>query len=108
MGRCAGDAEGTMTNLEGRVLLRHRAVEPPRGVRSDLEILAGLAERLGYKNGFLSEPRAVFDELPRASSGGAADYSGITYERIDAEGGVFWPCSGEKEPRHTTDVSRPL
>jgi len=102
------EEEGTITNLEGRVLLRHRAVEPPPGVRSDLEILGGLAELLGYKAGFPSEPRTVFDELRRASSGGAADYSGITYESIDAEGGVFWPCSGEKEPRHTTDVSRPL
>jgi assimilatory nitrate reductase catalytic subunit len=92
------EEEGTMTNLEGRVLLRHRAVEPPPGVRSDLEILAELAERLGYKNGFPNEPRAVFDELRRASSGGAADYSGITYERIDAESGVFWPCTGEKDP----------
>jgi assimilatory nitrate reductase catalytic subunit len=92
------EEEGTMTNLEGRVLLRHRAVEPPPGVRSDLEILAGLAELRGYKDGFPSEPRAVFDELRRASSGGAADYSGITYERIAAESGVFWPCSGETDP----------
>jgi assimilatory nitrate reductase catalytic subunit len=92
------EEEGTMTNLEGRVLLRHRAVQPPPGVRSDLEILAGLAELRGYKDGFPSEPRTVFDELRRASSGGAADYSGITYERIAAESGVFWPCTGERHP----------
>jgi assimilatory nitrate reductase catalytic subunit len=92
------EEEGTMTNLEGRVLLRRRAVEAPPGVRSDLEILAGLAELLGYKDAFPSEPRAVFDELRRASGGGAADYSGITYERIEAESGVFWPCPGERHP----------
>ncbi len=92
------EEEGTMTNLEGRVLLRRRAAEPPAGVRSDLEILAGLAERLGYKDAFPSEPRAVFDELRRASAGGAADYFGITYERIVREDGVFWPCPRADHP----------
>ncbi|MFI7699059.1 molybdopterin oxidoreductase family protein [Nonomuraea sp. NPDC049480] len=86
---------GTMTNLEGRVLLRNRAVAPPEGVRSDLDVLAGLAERLGHR--FETDPVEVFDELRRASKGGPADYSGITYERITAEKGVFWPCP---EPGH--------
>ncbi|KKD07535.1 hypothetical protein TN53_12540 [Streptomyces sp. WM6386] len=36
-------------------------------------------------------PEEVFEELRRAAAGGPADYSGITYDRIDAEGGVFWP-----------------
>jgi assimilatory nitrate reductase catalytic subunit len=88
------EEDGTMTNLEGRVLLRQRAAEPPHGVRSDLEILSALADRLGRHEGFPTEPRAVFEELRRASAGGAADYSGISYERIAAEDGVFWPCPG--------------
>ncbi|MER5997587.1 molybdopterin oxidoreductase family protein [Nonomuraea angiospora] len=86
---------GTMTNLEGRVLLRNQAVAPPEGVRSDLDVLAGLAERLGHR--LETEPVKIFDELRRASKGGAADYSGITYERITEEKGVFWPCP---EPEH--------
>ena len=84
--------EGTMTNLEGRVLRRQRAVLPPSGVRSDTQILAAVAERLGKGRFFPSEPRVIFDELRRASEGGIADYSGITYERIEQEDGVFWPC----------------
>ncbi len=36
-----------MTNLEGRVLLRQRAAAPPDGVWTDLQILKGLADRLG-------------------------------------------------------------
>ncbi|MGI5399060.1 molybdopterin oxidoreductase family protein [Streptomyces sp. CA-135486] len=83
---------GTMTNLEGRVLLRRRALSPPPGVRSDLEVLGGLASLLGHEKGFPSDPEEVFDELRRASAGGPADYSGITYGRIAAEDGVFWPC----------------
>ena len=33
-----------------------------------------------------------------ASKGGTADYSGITYEKIDAQGGVFWPCPSDEHP----------
>ncbi|MGW6704208.1 molybdopterin oxidoreductase family protein [Streptomyces sp. NPDC054956] len=83
---------GTTTNLEGRVLLRRRALTPPPGVRSDLQVLHGLASRLGMPKAFPVSPEEVFEELRRASAGGPADYSGISYARIEAEQGVFWPC----------------
>lgn len=89
---------GTTTSLEGRVLLRRRALSPPAGVRSDLRVLHGLAELLGHEKGFPADPEEVFEELRRASEGGPADYSGITYRRIAAEDGVFWPCPGESHP----------
>nr|AQT39101.1 NasA [Streptomyces sp.] len=90
------EESGTTTNLEGRVLLRQQAVTAPEGVRSDLEVLNGLAALLGHGKGFPTDPREVFDELRRASAGGPADYAGITYERIVAEDGVFWPCPDEE------------
>ncbi|MEV5340173.1 molybdopterin oxidoreductase family protein [Streptomyces sp. NPDC052676] len=83
---------GTTTNLEGRVLLRRRAITPPEGVRSDLEVMHELAARLGVEKGFPTDPEEVFEELRRASAGGPADYSGITYRRLVEENGVFWPC----------------
>ncbi|MCH6163864.1 molybdopterin oxidoreductase family protein [Streptomyces marispadix] len=83
---------GTTTNLEGRVLLRRKAADPPAGVRTDLDVLNGLAARLGWERSFPTDAEEVFDELGRASAGGPADYSGITYARIAAEDGVFWPC----------------
>ncbi|MFJ3302141.1 molybdopterin oxidoreductase family protein [Streptomyces sp. NPDC086549] len=83
---------GTTTSLEGRVLLRRQAITPPDGVRSDLEVLHGLAARLGVEKGFPTDPEEVFEELRRASAGGPADYSGITYRRLAEENGVFWPC----------------
>jgi assimilatory nitrate reductase catalytic subunit len=83
---------GTMTNLEGRVILRERAVAPPEGVRTDLEVLAGLADRLDSPVPFGTEPEAIFAELGAASAGGRADYAGIDYDRIRREHGVFWPC----------------
>ncbi|MFE3252857.1 molybdopterin oxidoreductase family protein [Streptomyces sp. NPDC059209] len=89
---------GTTTSLEGRVLLRRRALSPPAGVRSDLQVLNGLAGLLGHEKGFPADPEEVFEELRRASEGGPADYSGITYRRIAAEDGVFWPCPAEGHP----------
>ncbi|MFI8216476.1 molybdopterin oxidoreductase family protein [Streptomyces sp. NPDC085932] len=88
---------GTTTNLEGRVLLRRRAITPPDGVRSDLEVLHELAARLGVEKGFPTDPEEVFEELRRASAGGPADYSGITYRRLAEENGVFWPCPAVEE-----------
>ncbi|MGQ0575970.1 MAG: molybdopterin oxidoreductase family protein [Pseudonocardia sp.] len=85
------EEEGTMTNLEGRVLRRRRALHPPPGVRTDLEVLAGLAAALGV-DGFPAEPEPVFEELRRASAGGKADYSGVSYARLDAGEALHWPC----------------
>jgi len=90
------EEEGTMTNLEGRVIRRRRAMDPPADVRDDLQLLAELADRLGV-TGFSGDAETVFTELGRASAGGAADYSGITYRRIDEEQGLFWPCPATAE-----------
>lgn len=93
---------GTVTNLEGRVLLRRKAVSAPDGVRSDLDVLHGLAAHLGHEKGFPTDPEEVFEELRRASAGGVADYSGISYARLkegDGEG-VFWPCPASEGPEH--------
>jgi assimilatory nitrate reductase catalytic subunit len=103
---------GTTTNLEGRVLLRRRAITPPDGVRGDLEVLHELAARLGVEKGFPTDPEEVFEELRRASAGGPADYSGITYRRLAEENGVFWPCPAPSDPAGTVPdpgpVSSPL
>jgi assimilatory nitrate reductase catalytic subunit len=92
------EEEGTMTNLEGRVILRQRAIPPPDGVRTDLEALSGLAARLGYGRFFPSQAADVFEELRRATAGAPADYSGITWDRIRSSNGIFWPCPGEDHP----------
>ncbi|WP_406321735.1 molybdopterin oxidoreductase family protein [Streptomyces sp. NBC_00519] len=86
------EESGTTTSLEGRVLLRRRALSPPEGIQSDLEVMHELAGRLGVEKGFPTDPEEVFEELRRASAGGPADYSGITYRRLAEENGVFWPC----------------
>lgn len=90
---------GTMTNLEGRIVLRRRVCVPPPGVRTDLEILSGIAAAMGRGSWFAYANEAeVFDELRRATAGATADYSGVTYARIEQEDGVFWPCPAADSP----------
>ena len=90
---------GTMTNLEGRVIHRKQATARPEGVWTDAQIVTALAARLGAGRYFPTDDQAeIFEELRRASAGGIADYSGISYARIDAEDGVFWPCPSEDHP----------
>jgi len=91
--------EGTTTNVEGRVVHHRRAVAPPPGVREDWRIAGDLAARLGAGDKFqYRSPAEIFEELRAASKGGVADYSGITWERIDREFGVFWPCPSPDHP----------
>jgi assimilatory nitrate reductase catalytic subunit len=86
------EEEGTMTNLEGRVIRRRRALTPPSGVRDELWIMAELARRLHAPGIYSTDAREVFDELRRASAGGIADYSGIDDALLDAGAPVHWPC----------------
>jgi assimilatory nitrate reductase catalytic subunit len=91
--------EGTVTQIEGRVIKINKAVDPPGDARQDWRIIQDLATALGRPHGFtFAHPREIFEELRRASQGGIADYSGITWERIEKEFGVFWPCPSEDHP----------
>lgn len=96
------EEEGTMTNLEGRVIRRRTAIDPPAGVVSELWIWSQLAERLGAPGSWSTDPSEVFDELARASAGGRADYSGLSHARLDREPDLHWPCpaTGEGEAPH--------
>jgi assimilatory nitrate reductase catalytic subunit len=91
--------EGTSTSLEGRVIKLNPSKTPPGNARLDWEILCDLAARLG-KGHYFPYTRAEerFVELRIASKGGSADYAGITWERIEREFGVFWPCPSEDHP----------
>jgi assimilatory nitrate reductase catalytic subunit len=91
--------EGTVTTLEGRVVKINAAVPPPGNARLDWEIIRDIAHRLGKDRYFpYTNTEQIFRELTVASAGGAADYAGITWERVVAEQGVFWPCPEEGHP----------
>jgi assimilatory nitrate reductase catalytic subunit len=93
------EATGTVVNLEGRLLLRPGAIEPPEGVRADLAVLHGISIRLGRTAlEFPTDPAAVFAELSAASAGGPADYSGVSYQRLASGQALYWPVPG---PTHS-------
>jgi len=93
------EEEGVTANVEARVIHIQKAVDPPGNARRDSEIICDLAHRLGSGKFFpFREPREIFEELRLASRGGLADYYGITYEKIDREKGVFWPCPAPEHP----------
>ena len=85
--------EGTVTTTEGRVIKINQAIDCPGDARQDWRIIQDIAKALGREHGLtFTSPAEIFTELGRASQGGVADYSGITYEKIEAQNGVFWPC----------------
>ncbi len=91
--------EGVVCSSEARVQKINKAVDPPAEARSDAVIICDLARRLGKGQYFpFQSTREIFDELRLASKGGVADYYGITWERIEQEYGVFWPCPDLNHP----------
>jgi assimilatory nitrate reductase catalytic subunit len=88
---------GTMTNVEGRVLRVKGVDRTPGETKRDWKIICELAERLGRGKYFqFNSPEDIFNELRVASKGGIADYYGITYEKLEKMQGVFWPCPTEE------------
>jgi assimilatory nitrate reductase catalytic subunit len=99
--------EGTVTQVECRVIKINKAVDCPGEARQDWRIVQDLARALGRPHGFtFTSPREIFEELRQASKGGIADYSGITYEKIERQMGVFWPCYSE-DPETGKPIDHP-
>jgi assimilatory nitrate reductase catalytic subunit len=100
-----GEKEGTYTNSERRVSKVNRAVPPPGEARADFDIFLHLADALGVRDEIFpgwSTPGDAFDEWKRVSAGRLCDYSGMTYQALDAHGGLQWPFrSDSSEPRAT-------
>jgi formate dehydrogenase major subunit len=88
-----GESEGTVTNSERRVQRLRRAVPPPMGARDDIWIIAELSKRLGRDLG-ASSAEAVWDEMRALSP----MHRGMSYARLEALGGIQWPCPDETHP----------
>lgn len=91
--------EGTVTNLEGRIIKINKAQEPIGESKPDWKIQVELAEKLGKGRHFshLKTASDVAKEFRLASKGGYADYYGATWDKIDKQDGVFWPCKDTED-----------
>lgn len=87
------ESEGTVTNSERRVQRVRKAVEPPAGARDDLAITFELANRMGADWGD-PNPERVWDEVRSLSP----IHAGMSYARLEALGGLQWPCYDEDHP----------
>jgi formate dehydrogenase alpha subunit len=87
------EKDGTFTNTERRVQRVRKGVEPPGQARTDWEIIADLSTRMGYAMQYRSaeEIFAEFTEL-------TPSYAGISYKRLEREGGIQWPCPTPRHP----------
>jgi assimilatory nitrate reductase catalytic subunit len=91
--------EGVVTTAEGRVIKINKAIDCPGEAREDWRIIQDIAGALGRERGFsFNSPGEILTELREASRGGVADYSGITYEKVERQYGVFWPCPSDDHP----------
>lgn len=84
---------GTFTNTDRRVQLGRQAIDPPGEARQDLWIIQEIARRLGLDWNY-SGPQAVFEEMRRAMP----SIAGITWERLEREDSVIYPCQQEGDP----------
>jgi predicted molibdopterin-dependent oxidoreductase YjgC len=87
------ESEGTVTSSERRVQRSRMAIPPPAGAKDDLAILFELARRLGHDWGD-PDPEKVWNEVRRLSP----VHAGMSYARLEAEGGLQWPCYDETHP----------
>jgi formate dehydrogenase major subunit len=84
---------GTFTNTDRTVQLGRQALDPPGDARQDLWIIVEMAKRLGLDWKY-AHPRDVFAEMRRAMP----SIAGITWERLEAEHAVTYPCEQEGDP----------
>ncbi len=87
------ESDGTVTSSERRVQRVRRALPPPAGARDDLDVLYDLARRLGHDWG-QPESEAIWNEVRQLSPA----HAGMSYARLEAEGGLQWPCYDEQHP----------
>lgn len=76
----------------------NKAIDCPGEARQDWRIVQDLARAPRQARLHLRRPAQIFEELRVASRGGVADYSGISWEKVERQQGVFWPCPSDDHP----------
>ncbi len=84
---------GTFTNTNRQVQMGRKAIECPGDAREDWKIINDLANALGLKWSYkhISE---VFDEMSKIMP----SLNNITWERLENEDSVTYPCDAEDSP----------
>jgi len=95
-----GEKEGVYTNSERRCNRTNKAVEPLGDSKSDFDIVLEFSKYFPGVHEMLfpswTKPEDAFTEWKKVSKGQLCDYSGITYDLLEKEGGIQWPCNEER------------
>ena len=91
---CFAEKDGVFTNSDRRVQRVRKAVEPPGEARADWQILCELARTCGYPMPDYAGPGAIYAEMVSLCD----KFAGISHGRIEAEGGLQWPCPDPSHP----------
>jgi formate dehydrogenase major subunit/formate dehydrogenase alpha subunit len=91
---CFAEKDGVFTNSDRRVQRVRKAVDAPGLAKADWEILCDVARAVGYPMPAYANPGEVYGEM----AGLCDKFAGITHERIEAEGGLQWPCPTPDHP----------
>ena len=89
------EKDGTVTNTNRQIQIGRKALETPGEARQDWWIIQEIARRIGLDWDY-GHPREVFAEMSRCME----SLTGITWERLEREGCVTYPCDSEEEPGH--------
>ncbi len=94
------EKEGCFTNTERRVNLIRNVIKPHGDSKTDLDIFNEIAKRFerGRKMVFPENAEGVFNEIKELSKGRMLDYSGMSYDKIEKNRGMQWPCNDETSP----------
>lgn len=100
------EKEGTMTNSERRISYLPKVKNPPGETLHSVEILCRFAQKMSFPGFNYVNTHEVFDEFSLLTKGTQMDFSGLSYERLQREGGFQWPVpfkSHKGTPRLFTD-----
>ncbi len=87
------EKEGTFSNTERRVARVRQAIPAVGDSRPDWQIFTELSRHCGYPMNY-ADPEAIFEEIRQVTP----SYAGITYARLETEGGLQWPCPTTEHP----------
>ncbi len=95
------EKDGTFTNSDRRIQRIRKAVDPVGNSRADWDILSDLGRRIEARLGLqlthgfeYADSGEIWEEMRQVTP----DFWGITYERLEREGGVHWPCPALDHP----------
>jgi formate dehydrogenase major subunit len=93
---------GTVSNTDRMVQMGKQAITPPGDAKPDLWIIQQIANRMGLPWDYKGEHSGVADVYEEMRQAMHAAIAGITWERLERESSVTYPCLSAEDPGQPT------